>query len=126
MALCSNARRFSEDLARVWVVVEKQRAKERDGWEGSLGGMAVVSLLCCALSVERLEDELGAAASVRGGHHVNGLANISLRRNNNQPSSKGLRRNVTWRTLQIYLPAPTYVGVLGQQLLKKGYSMGSR
>lgn len=43
MALCSNARRFSVDLARVRGVVEKQRVKEeRAGWEGSLGGMAVV------------------------------------------------------------------------------------
>jgi hypothetical protein len=43
MALCSNARRFSVDLARVRGVVEKQRVKEeRVGWEGSLGGMAVV------------------------------------------------------------------------------------
>jgi hypothetical protein len=42
MALCSNARRFSVDLARVRGVVEKQRVKEeRVGWEGSLGGMAV-------------------------------------------------------------------------------------
>ena len=59
MALCSNARRFAVDLARVWRVVEKQRVKDRDGWVGSLGGMAVVSFLCCALSLKRLALELG-------------------------------------------------------------------
>lgn len=55
MALCSNARRFSVDLARVRGVVEKRRVKEeRDGWEGSLGGMAVVALRRCALSAKIL------------------------------------------------------------------------
>lgn len=50
MALCSNSRRFAVDLARAGRVVEKQRAKEeRDGWEGSLGGMAVVFILCCSV-----------------------------------------------------------------------------
>lgn len=68
MALCSNARRFSVDLARDWGVVEKQRVKERVGREGSLGGMAVVALRRCALSVKRLAVELEVAAAVLGGH----------------------------------------------------------
>lgn len=78
MALCSKARRFAVDLARVWGVVEKQRVKERVGWEGSLGGMAVMALRRRALSGKRLAVELGVAAAVLGGHPVDGLANISL------------------------------------------------
>lgn len=66
MALCSNARRFAVDLARNWGVVEKQRVKERVGLEGSLGGMAVVALWRCALSVKRLAVELGVAVAVLG------------------------------------------------------------
>lgn len=59
-------------------MVEKQRLKERIGWEGSLGGMAVVALRRRALSGKRLAVELGVAAAVLGGHPVDGLANISL------------------------------------------------
>lgn len=47
MALCSNARRFAEDLAKHCGVVEKVRMREeveRDGVKevGSLGGMVAV------------------------------------------------------------------------------------
>lgn len=66
MALCSNSRRFAVDLARVRGVVEKQRVKERVGWEGSLGGMAIVALRRCALSMKRLAVKLGIAAAVLG------------------------------------------------------------
>lgn len=45
MARCSKARRFSEDLARHWGVLEKERVKVEEKEEmvvvvGSLGAMA--------------------------------------------------------------------------------------
>lgn len=47
MARCSKARRFSEDLARHWGVLEKERVKVEEKEEmvvvvGSLGAMAPV------------------------------------------------------------------------------------
>lgn len=58
MALCSYARRFAEDLERAGVVVEKQRVNERYGCEGSLGGMAVSSLVCLRHVREQIDGRI--------------------------------------------------------------------